>query len=293
MDLKAKIAHLKAGPYIARYRWSAGKTRVAGRFARLSALRLNILLSGDGLCHYTCAAPVLVGRFGRPRIRMCDKGVLEITGGERRGMLVLATALKSGEDAVPPRLVWSGDVTEDAPQWIARKVLSMGCSPSYEARELLLPATYRLAKDLSRCTPIYSVGLARELGAEWGSEEFDASFSRYLEAMSERTDGGWAVPASLVRSGGMVVVDAKCMTGNGSVLVGMDADRMLSELENLDWRIDARNQMERHAGQGGRRTGGVHGLRDHGTEPEGGQAAGRVLVHSDAAGEDAGEADAT
>lgn len=222
MDLKIKLDKLKALDGLALYKWTASRYRMANSFILLSDLRLNTLTCNKGQVVFSAAAPILYNRHGRAHIQFNDQAVLHVVEGGRKGINIAPRQLRGGECAVPAQFCGSFVIdSPDQPHWVARRVMSMGCSLVYPAGRLVVPELFRISRDPSAFKPLFTKDLIALLGGDKDTPGpvLQELFRRRISSVGASTESGWAISNDYVSRGGCCVVSSRGITPRGGSCV--------------------------------------------------------------------------
>ena len=242
MDLRQKLGNLARNRNLALFKWTAGGSRMAGKLIRLSDLRLNVLsVDGDRIT-LSISAPVVVYEHGRQKVKFLDRGVVTVTEGERKGLNLMVSHVRDNEKFVACSLCASRRIdSANQPSWVAKRVLSMGCSPLVPVTKLVVPNIYRLTRDPNKLRLVLTRGLVEALGKKMTDplEEIRAAFISAGHWFGEWTDEGFLVPEQYVASGGMGVVLPTGITAkSGSLVHCVPLNLLQEDLARLGYEIN-------------------------------------------------------
>jgi len=242
MELKAKLKNLRSEHDLALFKWTAGKSRIAGEFILLSNLRLNSLVCDGGRVIFSTAAPVLYMSRGRPMIKFIDHDVMTITGGERSGINVLSGHLRKSELAVPAVFCESRELVNDnVPSWMSRKVVHMGSAPVYPIGNVIMPDLFRITRSPETLKPLYNRAMLSLIGAvpEDTPSDLAEKFLANIDMFGAQTDQGFVIANEYIASGGACVATTRGLErAAGSVVHMMPLSLYRKKLLERHWEIN-------------------------------------------------------
>lgn len=242
MDLKTKLSRLRTQEDIVLYKWTAGKQRIANDFIFLSQLRLNTVACSGGRITFSCAAPVLFMDRGRTTIKLCDRDVLTVLDGPRKGINVLGGFLHDDEQAVPAQFCRRLDIVDERqPKWIASRLLSMGCSPVYPVSRIITPELFRISRNPGSLRPIFTTAMLHAIGGTRSDsmQELMRKFQAHLDLFGARTDDGYVISNDYIATGGCCVAAARGISVRaGSYVHLIPLYQYRAEVLQRKWKID-------------------------------------------------------
>ena len=252
MTIREKLINLRRYNDMVLYRWTAGYSRIAGKFYPLQNLRLIVLSCNNGNLVYSSSAPIMYNVHGRPTIVFKDRNVMTvIDGSKRKNMNVDCTKLFDEETAVQTHHCGSKVIDDDlCPKWLEKKILSMGTSPTYPVAQLRMPDLFRLCRTPDMLKPIFSVSLIRAIGGtpHDTADELTRKFRENREKFGETVNDGFIIDNSYVAAGGCVIVAQKGIpVGGSSVVHTMPLRSFEAELSRRHWDICTANNFEGRA----------------------------------------------
>ncbi len=81
MTIREKLINLRRYNDMVLYRWTAGYSKIAGKFYPLQNLRLIVLSCNNGNLVYSSSAPIMYNVHGRPTIVFKDRNVMTVIDG--------------------------------------------------------------------------------------------------------------------------------------------------------------------------------------------------------------------
>jgi len=240
VNFTEKLERLKQLDDLVLFKWTSSVKRIGGQFIPLSELRLNILSSNAGVVHFSVSAPVLSLVNGRPRIRFYDEGVLRVVSGGRKGINILASYLKSDEQAVEVRNIMHLDCKEGCSHVVEEMVLSMGRANSYPVCGVAMPDLFRITDKPETIRPLWSKPVLELIGGvrEDTPEQLKTKFMAHLGWFGYRSEIGYVFNYNHVAYGGMVCSTTAGITrSGGSAVCQMPLGLLKQQLLQDGWGI--------------------------------------------------------
>ena len=220
------------------FRWRYLGNKVAGQFISITNLRLEIVQLKDGNILLNQAAPVVIMRQGRPYVIMKSDNITHITTGIRGGIVISGCSLREGEEGHVPKMTGSRYLNEESDIEDINTVYSICEEDPYPGIDMRMPELFRCSANYDKFKPAMSTDLYNILGlSNPTTEEVKQAFIDNISTFAVKTAVGYIVPYSYIHSGGMIVVDGRCITKTGSVVYKRSLDFFDRYCENHKWEI--------------------------------------------------------
>lgn len=238
-----KILRLRLWDNLALFKWTVGNKRIAKNFMFLSDVRLNILACERGVVTLSVAAPFLFLDKNRQHLRFQSSGMFTITEGEVWNVNMPLDLLKGATKVVPTKHITEtcleGDL-EEQPKRIQQLITKLGDTSSIPVSKLVFPEVYRIFREATTVTPVYTKDMIRALSSSpiMSIQELHDNFVAHIDRFATKVEGGWCIPNDLVVSGGVAVVPKHGFSNRGgSEVYQMPLNMLRNELALRKWQI--------------------------------------------------------
>ena len=235
---REKLERLRNTRDLVLYKWTNSGKKTAGCY-QLSSMRLNVLTCLKGRVIFNIAAPVLYYYRALPVVSFRDSRLLTVLSGQRAGTLVVDMKRHEDETVTPVRGIGSWEITENSPETLKRRVVSMAREPCLPVCKILVPEFWRLSRKPEYIVPVFNRGLNEALGLKGNEteEEMKRIFIDSLNDIGVYTEKGYLIPFEYVAYGGSVVHAAAGITRSSGPVMSIPGKVFRRECYKKHWKL--------------------------------------------------------